>query len=145
MNNILHPTEEELQQPYLQNFWINPTDPVYTGPPVLFIEARQSPVEEPVHATSTAAQEPMPSTSSTQHTVHTQQLEAKIDEMRTEMDVMRTEMHTMRAQIGDELRQHRSEIQTMMRQFLEYVTPKVFSITYTKYPYYRYGCKLINP
>ena len=39
----------------------------------------------------------------------------------------------MRTDIGEELRQHRSEIQnitTMVRQILEYVGPKVVSITF---------------
>lgn len=58
----MHPTAEVLRQPYLKNFWISPKNRVYADPLVFQVEAHHSTAEEPMHATLTAAQELVPST-----------------------------------------------------------------------------------
>ena len=105
------PTSEELDQPYLKNFFIRLVDKVDNGPLVFQIKASHS----------IASGMSLPATST--HKValpnreHSQQLEAKIH-------ALRNELVTMQTNIREELWQHRSEIQnitTMIRQILQYV------------------------
>ena len=124
MINVLRPTPAELLQKYMKNFYIRPVDMVDDGPPVFQVEGGHGAIaiasRTVVAATSSSHQDALPSRE------HSQQLEEKIDALRDELVTMRTD-------IGEELRQHRSEIQnitTMVRQILEYVGPKVVSITF---------------
>ena len=124
MINVLRPTSAELLHKYMKNFYIRPVDRVDDGPPVFQVEGGRGAIAiasgTVVSATSSSHQDALPSRE------HSQQLEEKIDALRDELVTMRTD-------IGEELRQHRSEIQnitTMVRQILEYVGPKVVSITF---------------
>ena len=124
MINVLRPTPAELLQKYMKNFYIRPVDRVDDGPPVFQIKGSRGAITiasgTVVAVTSSSHQDTLPSRE------HSQQLEEKID-------ALCDEFVTMRTGIGEELRQHRSEIQnitTMVRQILEYVGPKVVSITF---------------
>ena len=124
MINVLRPTPVELLQKYMKNFYIRPVDRVDDGPPVFQVEGGRGAIAiasgTVMAAISSSHQDALPSRE------HSQQLEEKIDALRDELVTMRTD-------IGEELRQHRSEIQnitTMVRQILEYVGPKVVSITF---------------
>ena len=108
------PTLEELEQPYLKNLFVCRVDRVDDGSPVFRIEVHHS----------IAFRTSLLSTSTHHETLldreHLQQLEAKIN-------ALRNELVTVQTNIGEELRQHMSEIQnitTMVRQILEYVGPK---------------------
>ena len=92
------PTAEEMQQPYMQHFWVRPDDIEYAGPPDVQAEPHQyaARVPEPTYAALTSAQQ-----SSTQFVcdrAHSQELEEK-------MDMLRAEFANMRTDFGDQLRQ----------------------------------------
>ena len=127
MINVLRPTPAELLQKYMKNFYIRPVDRVDDGPPVFQIEGGREAIAiafgtsgTVVAATLSSHQDALPNRE------HSHQLEEKIDALHDELITMQTD-------IGEELQQHRSEIQnitTIVRQILEYVGPKVVSITF---------------
>ena len=51
------PTAEEMQQPYIQQFWVRPGDIEYAGPPDVEAEPHQytARMPKPTYAASTSA------------------------------------------------------------------------------------------
>ena len=106
------PTAEEMQQPYIQHFWVRPGDIKYANPPDVQVEPYQNTTHmpEPMYAASTSAQQ-----SRTQFIcdrVYSQQLEEK-------MDMLRNEFANMRTDFGDQLRQQGSDIDDMKNSIHE--------------------------
>ena len=92
------PTAEEMQQPYIQQFWVRPDDIEYAGPPDVQAEPHQytARMPEPMYAASTSAQQS--TTQFVYDSVHSQQLEEK-------MDMLRNKFANMCTDFGDALRQ----------------------------------------